>query len=244
MKIIITKNYDEMSSVAADLVEKCINKKPNAILGLATGSTPIGLYKELIKRHNDNKISFKDITSVNLDEYIGLPGDHDQSYRYFMNENLFNHVDIDKTKTFVPNGKAEDLNEEAKNYEKNIDDLGGIDLQILGIGTNGHVGFNEPSSKLELYTHIEDLTESTIHANSRFFDSIDDVPTTAISMGIGSIFKAKEIILLASGENKAKIMQTLKDTLVTPLIPASFLKLHPNVTIIMDEDAASLYNQE
>lgn len=244
MKIIITKNYDELSNVAADLVEKCINDKPNAMLGLATGSTPIGLYEELIKRHKDNNLSFKDITSVNLDEYIGLSGDHDQSYRYFMNETLFNHIDIDKSKTFVPNGKAEDLNEEAKNYEKNIDELGGIDLQILGIGTNGHIGFNEPSSKLELYTHIEDLTESTIHANSRFFDSINDVPTTAISMGIGSIFKAKEIILLASGDSKAKIMQTLKDTLVTPLIPASFLKLHPHVTIIMDEAAASLYNQE
>lgn len=241
MKIIITKDYKELSSVAANIIEKLIQQKENSILGLATGSTPIGLYEELIQKYNEGKISFKNVTTVNLDEYIGLSGDHNQSYRYFMNNTLFNHIDINKDNTYVPNGKAENLNEECTKYENNIDSLGGIDLQILGIGTNGHIGFNEPSSKLELYTHIEDLTESTIHANSRFFDSIEDVPTTAISMGIGSIFKAKEIVLLASGESKAKIMKSLEDSVISPLIPASFLKLHPNVTIIMDEEAAKFY---
>lgn len=244
MKVIITKDYAELSKKAADIVAALIKEKPNAVLGLATGSTPIGLYKELIKKYEEKELSFKDIKSVNLDEYVGLDGDHDQSYRYFMNENLFNHIDINKENTFVPAGKAEDMIEEARLYEENIDKLGGQDIQILGIGVNGHIGFNEPSSKLEMYTHIEDLTESTIEANSRFFETIDDVPTTAISMGIGSIFKAKEIILLASGENKAKIMNSLKDSIITPLIPASFLKLHPNVTIIMDEAAAKLYKEE
>ncbi len=244
MEIIITKNYDEMSKKAADIVANTIKENPNAILGLATGSTPIGLYKELINKNENKEISFKNIKSVNLDEYIGLSGEHKQSYRYFMNKNLFNHIDIDKNNTYVPNGKAEDFLEECKNYEKIIDDLGGQDIQILGIGENGHIGFNEPSSKLELYTHIEDLQESTINANSRFFEKIKDVPTTAISMGMGSIFKAKKIILLASGVKKAKIMNTLKDSVITPLIPASFLKLHKNVIVIMDEEAGSLYVNE
>lgn len=237
MKFIVTENYEELSKKAAEIIGNLLKRKNDAVLGLATGSTPIGTYKELINMYNKKEISFKNVKTVNLDEYIGLDPSHNQSYRYFMNHNLFNHIDIDINNTYVPNGKFEDSNEECEKYEEIINSLGGQDIQILGIGENGHIGFNEPSSKLERYTHIEDLTESTIKANSRFFEKIEDVPTTAISMGMGSIFKSKEIILLASGKNKAKIMKSLKDSVITPLIPASFLKLHPNVTIIMDKKA-------
>lgn len=241
MNIIIKDNYEQLSLEASKIVANIIKNKKDAVLGLATGSTPVGLYENLIKLYENNEISFKDVKSVNLDEYIGLPEGHPESYRVFMNEKLFNHIDIKPENTHLPNGLAEDLVEECKRYEEVIDSVGRQDIQILGIGENGHIGFNEPSSKLEKDTHIEDLSESTIHANSRFFDSIDDVPTTAISMGMGSIFKAKQILLLASGEKKAKIMKSLEDSVITPLIPASFLKLHPNVTVIMDKEAAKLY---
>lgn len=237
MKFVVKNDYQDMSKYVADIVAQLIKQKPNAVLGLATGSTPIGLYEELVKKYKNSEISFKDIKTVNLDEYVGLSGDHDQSYRYFMNDKLFNHIDIDKNNTYIPNGLADDLHEESKRYDEIIDSLGGQDIQILGIGENGHIGFNEPSSKLEANTHVEDLVESTIQANSRFFDSIDDVPKTAISMGMGKIFQAKQIILLASGKNKAKIMKSLKDSIITPLIPATFLKLHPNITIVMDKEA-------
>ena len=237
MKFIVLDNYEEMSRYAANVVAELIEKKPDAVLGLATGSTPIGLYENLVEYYENGRISFKDIKTINLDEYVGLSGDHNQSYRYFMNEKLFNNIDIDINNTYIPNGLAEDLNEECERYDHIIDRLGGQDIQILGIGENGHIGFNEPSSKLETNTHVEDLVESTILANSRFFDSIDDVPKTAISMGMGKIFQAKQIILLASGKNKAKIMKSFRDTIITPLIPATFLKLHPNVLIIMDREA-------
>lgn len=240
MEIIIKENYEMLSKAAADLVADVIKNNPKAVLGLATGSSPIGLYKELINKYNQNEISFKDIKTVNLDEYIGLDGSHEQSYRYFMNDILFNHIDIDKKNTYVPNGKASDIDFEAKEYEKTLDNLGGQDIQILGVGENGHIGFNEPDSKLNLYTHMEDLQSSTIEANSRFFESIEDVPTQAISMGIGSILKAKKIVLIANGENKAKAIKSLTDDLVTPLIPVSFLKLHPDVTVIIDKHAAKL----
>lgn len=240
MKFKIVNDYDEMSSYAAKLIKETVDEKPNAILGLATGSTPVGFYKELIKIYNNNEISFKKVRTVNLDEYIGLEGTHPQSYRYFMNENLFNHVDIDKKNTFVPNGTTEDHDKESKDYENLIDELGSIDVQILGIGSNAHIGFNEPEKELELYTHKAALTKETIESNSRFFDSIDDVPTDAMSMGIGSIFKAKKIILLASGKNKAKAIKSLKDSKLNTMLPATMLKLHNDVTIIVDKDAASL----
>lgn len=241
MKFIIKDSYEEMSKAASDIICEQIKNKPDSVLGLATGSTPIGLYKNLIQNYNDGLISFKNIKTVNLDEYVGLSGDHEQSYRYFMNKTLFNEIDIDKANTFIPDGTASNLEEEAEAYEEKINKIGNPDIQILGIGENGHIGFNEPSSKLEMFTHVEYLTDSTIHANSRFFDSIEDVPTMAISMGIGSIFKAKKIILLASGENKANIMNTLRNAIITPLIPASFLKLHPDVTVIMDKEAGEHY---
>lgn len=244
MEIIIKENYEMLSKAAADLVADVIKNNPKAVLGLATGSSPIGIYKELINKYNQNEISFKDIKTVNLDEYIGLDGSHEQSYRYFMNDILFNHIDIDKKNTYVPNGKASDIDFEAKEYEKTLDNLGGQDIQILGVGENGHIGFNEPDSKLNLYTHMEDLQSSTIEANSRFFESIEDVPTQAISMGIGSILKAKKIVLIANGENKAKAIKSLTDDFVTPLIPVSFLKLHPDVTVIIDKDAAKLIENQ
>lgn len=238
MKVIITKNYDEMSQKASELVRDLVNEKPDAILGLATGGTPEGLYANLVEYYENGDLSFKDVKTYNLDEYVGLSGDHDQSYRYYMNEKLFDKVDINKENTHVPNGKADDLEKEAKDYEALIDELSNADLQILGIGTNGHIGFNEPDENLQAYTHVADLTQSTIDANARYFDNADDVPKTAISMGIASILKAKKIVLMASGKNKADAISTFKTDLITTQNPASLIKLHPDVTLIIDEDAA------
>ncbi|WP_103981419.1 glucosamine-6-phosphate deaminase [Helcococcus massiliensis] len=238
MEIIVSKNYDELSKKAASFVIDLIKEKPDSVLGLATGGTPEGMYAELVKAYEAGKISFKDVRTYNLDEYIGLDGNHEQSYRHFMNKQLFDHVDIDKNNTYVPNGKAEDLEAECENYEKILKDLSYADIQILGIGTNGHIGFNEPAEELILPTHVEPLVEATIEANSRYFDSKDEVPKEAISMGIGSILKAKHIILLASGPSKNEIMKYFNNDKISTNIPASLIKLHPNVTIIMDEEAA------
>lgn len=240
MKFKILKDYDEMSRYAAAIVKDLITKKPDAIIGLATGSTPEGLYKNLIDMYNNKEISFKKVRTVNLDEYVGLEETHPQSYRYFMNDKLFNHIDIDINNTFVPNGMEKDHVRFSKEYEELIDSLGTMDLQILGIGSNDHIGFNEPGVELELYTHKEGLTEGTIKANSRFFDCESEVPTEAISMGIGSIFKAKRIILLAAGRNKAEAIKVLQDTKISTMLPATMLKLHRDVTIIVDEEAGSL----
>ncbi len=240
MKILVKENYDELSLEAANIVADVIKNNPKAVLGLATGSSPIGLYKELIKKYEASEISFKDVKTINLDEYIGLSGDHDQSYRYFMNTNLFDHIDIDKDNTYIPNGVAEDLELESRNYDEIVESLGGQDIQILGVGENGHIGFNEPDSKLLTPTHVADLLESTIVANSRFFDSTDDVPKQAISMGLGSIFKSKKIILVASGQNKANAIKSLQNDYITPQIPVTLLKLHPDVTVVVDKEAASL----
>lgn len=243
MKIIVCKDSKEGGLKAAEILRDVINENNDAVLGLATGSTPIDMYKSLIQMYENKELSFKDVKSVNLDEYVGLSGEHDQSYRYFMNDNLFNHVDINKENTYVPNGLAEDYDVEVQEYEERIDSLGGQDVQILGVGVNGHIGFNEPSEKLELYTHVEDLTQSTIDANSRNFDTVDDVPKQAISMGLRSIFKAKKIILMAFGENKADAIKSLEDTKVSTLVPVSLLKLHDDVTVVVDEAAASKLNR-
>ncbi len=240
MKVIIAKNYEEMSKIAAKEMAKLLYVKPNAVLGLATGSTPEGVYKELIELNKEHKIDFSKVTSYNLDEYKGLKGEHPQSYRYFMNTNLFNHVNIDKSRTHVPNGVAEDFEKECAEYDKAVENAGGIDLQLLGIGINGHIGFNEPSDFLNLNTHVTDLTEDTIKANSRFFDHIDEVPTQAVTMGLGSIMKAKKIILLASGEKKAEIISKLVEDKISTRVPASMLQVHPNVLVIVDEEAGSL----
>lgn len=243
MKIIITENYDEMSKAAAKEIAELINSNPEAVLGLATGSTPAGMYKELIKLFKDGKVDFSGITSVNLDEYVGLSGEHEQSYRYFMDTNLFNHVNINKEKTFVPNGLADDIDESCREYDRRIAELGGIDLQLLGIGNNGHIGFNEPADYLYQGTHQTELAESTIQANARFFNSVDEVPKKALTMGIGGIMKSKKILLLASGESKAEAVAQLVSGKISTKTPASMLQMHRDVVVIVDSAAAQLINK-
>ncbi|ABY94647.1 glucosamine-6-phosphate deaminase [Thermoanaerobacter brockii subsp. lactiethylicus] len=244
MKVIITVNYEEMSKKAAEIVKKQIKEKPNTVLGLATGSTPLGMYKHLIEMYKRGEIDFSNVITFNLDEYIGLSPDHPQSYHYFMFHNFFNHINIKKENVHIPNGIAEDLEEECRKYEEEIEKAGGIDLQILGIGINGHIGFNEPDESIETKTHVVTLTEKTINANKRFFKSAEEVPRKAITMGLGSIMKAKKIVLLASGKNKAEaIKETIKGQLTTK-VPATVLALHPDVTIIIDKEAASLIPDE
>ena len=237
MRVIVCKDYNEMSVEAAKLVASQMILKPNCILGLATGSTPIGLYDRLAEMNKAGEIDFSDVTSFNLDEYYPISPDNNQSYRYFMNEHLFNRVNIDISRTHVPNGMAEDPDSECKNYEKMIDNAGGVDLQILGIGQNGHIGFNEPDEKLYTDTHLTGLTESTIEANSRFFASKDEVPTKALTMGMSSILKAKKIILLASGKSKAAVVSELLKGMISTSVPATLLNLHPDVVLICDREA-------
>ncbi|MBQ3115303.1 MAG: glucosamine-6-phosphate deaminase [Clostridia bacterium] len=237
MKVIVCDNYDEMSLQGAKIFEKQIREKANSILGLATGSTPIGMYQHLIKMHKEEGLDFSKITSFNLDEYYPISQTNDQSYRYFMNEQLFNHINIDKNNTFVPNGEATDADLECKQYDEKIAQYGGIDIQLLGIGRNGHIGFNEPDKKLFASTHKTDLTQDTIDANSRFFDDIKDVPTKALTMGIGSIMKAKTVVLLASGKNKHEVVNAMLDDFITTDIPSTLLKAHPDFILICDKDA-------
>ena len=240
MRIIVTKNYDDMSAKAANIIASKVILKPNCVLGLATGSTPIGTYKQLIEKYNNGDLSFADVSTVNLDEYRGLTHDNDQSYYYFMNDNLFNHVDIDKTRTHVHDGTEPDSDKACADYEEIVKSYGGVDLQLLGLGHNGHIGFNEPAEDFPKTTHCVDLQESTIEANKRFFASIDDVPRQAYTMGIGTIMAAKSILLIASGKDKAEIIKKAFFGPVVPQVPASILQLHPDVTIVIDEDAASL----
>lgn len=244
MKIYEVKSYDEMSRKAANIIAAQMVLKPNSVLGLATGSTPVGTYKHLIEANKNGDIDFSEITTINLDEYQGLDGDHDQSYRYFMNDNLFNHVNINKENTYVPNGTIADAETACKAHEDIIRTSGGIDLQLLGIGGNGHIAFNEPCDHFPAETHVVTLTVETREANSRFFASIDEVPTHAYTMGIGSIMSAKKILLLANGAAKA---QALYDTVygpITPQVPASVLQLHPDVTIIADEAAMAVIREK
>lgn len=236
MKFITVKTYDELSNKAADIIAAQIIVKPNCVLGLATGSSPVGTYKRLIADNASGKLDFSTVTSVNLDEYVGLDGSNDQSYRYFMNNNLFDHVNIDKSKTFVPNGCAADLAAEGKNYDNMIKELGGIDLQLLGIGLDGHIGFNEPDSVFTAATHEVVLDESTIKANARFFANEDEVPKTAITMGMMSIMQAKKVLLVANGAAKKQIVEKSFFGPVDPQVPASILQLHPDVTVIFSEN--------
>ncbi len=240
MKIYAVKDYDAMSKKAAEILAAKLILKPNAVLGLATGSTPVGTYKNLIDMNSKGLIDFSQVKSVNLDEYVGLTGDHDQSYRYFMNTNLFDHVNIDKANTNVPSGIAADTAAECARYDKVIADMGGVDIQVLGIGNNGHIGFNEPDSVFTRGTHIVELTQGTRDANARFFASIDDVPTKAITMGVANIMFADTILLLASGEAKAQAVYDTVMGSITPNVPASILQLHKNVIIVADEAALKL----
>ena len=240
MKLLIEESYEDMSRRAADVIAEGVVEKPNCVLGLATGSTPIGLYADLVSDCKEGKISFKDVSTYNLDEYRGLAGDHDQSYRYFMNVNLFDHVDIDKAATHVPDGACEDADAACAAYEEAIEAAGGVDIQLLGLGHNGHIGFNEPCDEFPKATHCVTLTESTIQANSRLFDSIDEVPREAYTMGIGTIMKAKKILVVANGEGKADIVRRAFFGPVTPEVPASILQFHPDVTVIVDAAAGAL----
>ena len=235
MRIVKTKTYEEMSAIAAGIIGGQVLLKPNCVLGLATGSSPIGAYKDLVKSYEDGILDFSEVRTVNLDEYCGLDGTNPNSYRYFMNDHLFDHVNIDKANTHVPNGHADDLEEEAVRYESFIQSLGGIDLQLLGIGHNGHIGFNETTDNFPATVHTVQLTESTINANSRLFERREDVPTQAITMGIGTIMKAKKILLIA-GPDKAEIVEKACFGKVTPEVPASVLQLHPDVTVILSAE--------
>lgn len=239
MVIYKAKNYHDMSRKAANLISAQIIMKPNCVLGLATGSSPVGTYKQLIEWYEKGDLDFSQVTSINLDEYKGLSPENDQSYRYFMNTNLFNHVNIDKTKTFVPDGLEPDSKKACDDYNQIIQKQGPIDLQLLGLGHNGHIGFNEPGEAFEKETHCVDLTESTIEANKRFFESEDDVPRQAYTMGIKSIMQAKKILVVVSGADKADILKEVLYGPITPEVPASILQLHNDVTIVADEAALS-----
>ncbi|MBQ8729664.1 MAG: glucosamine-6-phosphate deaminase [Lachnospiraceae bacterium] len=244
MIIIKTKDYNELSNKAADIIGAQVILKPDCVLGLATGSTPVGAYKELIKAYEAGELDFSQVKSVNLDEYKGLTGDHDQSYRYFMNTNLFDHVNIDKANTNVPSGVEEDGEAECERYNKLIEDLGGIDLQLLGIGGNAHIGFNEPCDEFVKGTHLVTLEEDTRQANARFFASIDEVPTQAYTMGIQNIMSAKKVLLLANGKAKAQAVYDTCFGPVKPQVPASILQMHPDCVVIADEDALSLCTEK
>ncbi|MGN0168033.1 MAG: glucosamine-6-phosphate deaminase [Acetatifactor sp.] len=244
MKIYAAKDYADLSRKAANIISAQVIMKPNAVLGLATGSTPVGAYRQLIEWYNKGDIDFSQTISVNLDEYKGLSGEHDQSYRYFMNHNLFDHINIKKENTNVPNGLAEDSRAECEHYNNVIKNLGGIDLQLLGIGGNGHIGFNEPGTAFEKETHVVTLTEETRQSNARFFSSIDEVPTHALTMGIKSIMSAKKVLLLATGEAKAQALYDSFFGPVTPGVPASILQLHNDCIVIADEAALSLIRKK
>lgn len=234
MQFIKVENYEQLSEKAAQIIADVVTAKPNCVLGLATGSSPVGTYKKLGEWNKEGKLDFSKVMSINLDEYEGLEGTHDQSYRYFMNKNFFDFINIDKANTFVPNGKADDIDAECKAYDERIQKLG-IDIQLLGIGVDGHIGFNEPDDFFTKETHKVVLDESTIVANSRFFESIDDVPKTALTMGMGGIMSAKKVLLVANGQNKKEILEKAFFGPITPKVPASILQLHNDVTVIFSE---------
>lgn len=238
MKVIIAKDYDDMSKKAYEVMKSVVTAKDDAILGLATGSSPIGLYKCMIEDYEKGNVSYKKVHSVNLDEYIGQGVGDEQSYVEFMRNNLFNHIDIDIKNTDLPSGKAADMQKECDRYNKKLEGLS-QDIQVLGIGSNGHIGFNEPNTPFGSETHVVDLTANTIKDNARFFKSIDEVPTQAISMGIKNVMHAKKILLVASGANKADAIKATVEGPVTEKVPASVLQLHPDCYIVVDEAAAS-----
>lgn len=239
MRIICAKDYKEMSEMAADIIGAQVLLKSDAVLGLATGSTPIGTYEELVRRYEAGRLDFSKIKTVNLDEYRGLTKDNDQSYYYFMHSHLFDHININKNNTKVPDGMEPDALKAGQDYENIIKNYGGIDLQLLGLGNNGHIGFNEPGDEFIDKTHVVDLTESTIEANKRFFASIDDVPKQAYTMGIGSIMRAKRVLMVVNGKGKAEIVKEAFFGPITPKVPASILQLHNDFILIGDVEALS-----
>lgn len=240
MKVIVTKDYNEMCRKAARLIAAQITLKEDSVLGLATGSTPLGIYEDLVKKYEEDRLDFSEVCSVNLDEYVGLSGEQEQSYRWFMDHHLFDRINIPKKYTYIPNGLCENTEDECEDYELLIQQLGGVDLQLLGIGANGHIGFNEPAESFAPETHVTNLSESTIEANSRFFGSREAVPKQAITMGIGTIMQARKILLVANGESKAQAVYDMLFGPVTPKCPASILRFHQDVTVIVDEAAFRL----
>ena len=242
MKVIVCETYEEMSRRAADEIAAVMQARPDCVLGLATGSTPVGTYDELVRRCDAGELDFSPVRTVNLDEYYPISPDNTQSYRYFMNEKLFDRVNIDKANTAVPNGAAADPEAECMAYEQKIAALGQVDIQVLGIGQNGHIGFNEPDEALHPLTHLTGLTESTLKANARFFSEGEVMPTAALTMGMGTILRAKKILILANGASKADAVATLLSGMLTTTCPASFLNLHDDVTLICDGAAMSKVN--
>ncbi|KAB3531584.1 glucosamine-6-phosphate deaminase [Alkaliphilus serpentinus] len=239
MRIYIEEHYKAVAKKAALIVASQIILKPKSVLGLATGSTPIGMYKELVEMHKLGEIDFSEVTTFNLDEYYGLPQHHKSSYYMYMMENFFQHVNVPEENIHIPNGIAENILQECLKYEEKIRLAGGIDLQILGIGANGHIGFNEPGDKLNVTTHLVGLSDKTILDNSRFFDDYNEVPKEALSVGIATIMKAKKIVLLACGENKAEAMKEMTSGYVNTKVPASILQTHPDITLITDKEAGA-----
>ena len=244
MKVIKVKNYEELSRTAATIIAGVILSKPDCILGLATGSSPVGTYDQLTAMYKEGILDFSHVKSVNLDEYVGLDGSNDQSYRYFMNKNLFSRVNINIENTHVPDGTNLDAKACCEAYNTLLQNIGTVDLQLLGIGPNGHIGFNEPDDHFENGTHCVDLTESTIKANARFFETMDDVPKQAYTMGIKNIMTAKKILLVATGEAKADALYKSLYGPITPNVPASILQLHPDVTVVADEGALKLIREK
>lgn len=239
MRVIIVKDQAEQGKIAAGLIAAEMRQKPNFVLGLATGTSPIPLYRELIRMHQEEDLDFSTTISFNLDEYVGLEPTHEQSYRHFMNVQLFDHVNINKKNTHVPDGLAEDVDAFCDEYEMMIEDVGGVDYQVLGIGSNGHIGFSEPGTSLSSRTHKTKLTQSTIDDNSRLFEKKKDVPVEAITMGIGTVLDADRVVLVANGANKADVVAKAIEGPITATVPASALQFHPAVTFVLTEDAAS-----
>lgn len=239
MRIIKAKNYEEISRRTANLILAQINLKPDCVLGLATGSSPVGTYEKMVEAYRQGDVDFSQVTTINLDEYRGIPKEHEQSYWRFMHENLFHHVNVKEEHIFVPDGENPDSDDACSKYDEIIAKSGGIDLQLLGIGLDGHIGFNEPDSSFPADTHCADLTESTIEANKRFFNSKEEVPRQAYTMGIKPIMQAKKVVMIVSGRNKAEILKKAFLGPITPEVPASILQLHPDFILIADEDALS-----
>ena len=239
MEVRISQTYEELSKHAAEFVADLLNAKPNAVLGLATGSSPVGLYRELVRMHKDEGLDFSQVTTFNLDEYVGLPAQHEQSYHYFMHENLFKHINVPKEHIHIPSGTTKNYRAFCQWYEDRIKECGGIDMQLLGIGSDGHIAFNEPTSSLASRTRLKTLAKQTIEDNARFFDSLEEVPIYAITMGVGTILEAEHLVLVANGENKADAVVKMVEGPVTSMITASALQLHPHAKVFIDEAAAS-----
>lgn len=237
MNILTFATEAETNTAGANIITSLVQTNPNATLGLATGSTPIGIYNEMIQLHQKGMVSYKHVKAFNLDEYVGLPSDHSQSYAYFMKEKLFQHIDISPSQTYIPNGTAADPQEECKEYDQLLDSIGQLDLQLLGLGHNGHIGFNEPNPSLVRGTHVVELKKETREANARFFDNQESVPTHAITMGVGGILKAKMIMLVVKGADKADIVHRALTGPITTECPASLLQTHPNLVVLLDAEA-------